>query len=279
LSNKKEPIFWYILTDKKTKLLKKGSEKMISDSAWEAIKDIFVKKEKSVGRPEKCPRKALEGILYVLKSGCQWSLVPKEYGCYTTIHGKFLRWCRQGKIATVLTKTRRRYQSRNQKNNWFALDTSSKKSPFAEFSGKNPTDRAKRGVKYVMIVDRKGAPLYVDIAPANKHDSQLFSPIMQNFHTSKKVRILAADSAFDVKKFYKKCKEKNIALIASPNPRRRKNIHKFSVPHRWIIEQTFGILSWFRGLKICWAKTLDSALGFLQLACADRLFKMIGIFG
>lgn len=33
---------------------------MISDSLWDAIKDLLSKKEKSVGRPEKYPRKSLE---------------------------------------------------------------------------------------------------------------------------------------------------------------------------------------------------------------------------
>ena len=96
---------------------------------------------------------------------------------------------------------------------------------------------------------------------------------------SKNIRIIAADSAFDVKRFYVQCKEKNLALIASPNPRRKKEVHKFSVPHRWIVEQTFGILSWFRGIKICWSKTFESALAMHQIACSLRLFTMSGIFG
>ena len=68
---------------------------------------------------------------------------------------------------------------------------------------------------------------------------------------SKKIKILAADSAFHVRSLYNMCKNKNTALIAAPNARRCRKIHKFTVPHRWIVEQTFGILSWFRGLKIC----------------------------
>jgi transposase len=127
----------------------------------------------------------------------------------------------------------------------------------------------------VLVVDRKGAPIYVHVAPANTHDSKLFEPILAQIKKKKKVRIMAADSAFDVKHLYKKSKEKNIALIATPNPRRRKNVHRFNVPHRWIVEQAFGILSWLRGLKNCWAKTIESSLGFLQLAASIRLLKMI----
>lgn len=143
----------------------------------------------------------------------------------------------------------------------------------------NPTDRAKKGIKQGIIVDRNGAPLFTKIAPANKHDSRMLEPVMKGMRASKNLRIMAADGAFDVQKLYDSCKQKNIALIAAPNPRRKKGIHKFAVPHRWIVEQTFGILSWNRGIKICLAKTYESAQAFLDFACSVRLFRMAGIFG
>ena len=118
-----------------------------------------------------------------------------------------------------------------------------------------------------------------NVSPANRHDSKLLNPVIDMMRKSKQIRIIAADSAFDVKKLYALCKEKNIALVASPNKRRKKEIHKFNVPYRWIVEQTFGILSWFRGIKICWAKTREASLSFLQIACSLRLFRMAGIFG
>ncbi len=167
----------------------------------------------------------------------------------------------------------------SQENNWYAIDSSSKKAPFAKFGGKNPTDRAKRGIKHVIVIDRKGAPIYADIAAANRHDSQLFESMLKKFKKTKKIMIMAADSAFDVERFYKKSKKKNIALIASPNPRRKKCIQKFNVPYRWKVEQSISHLSWFRGLKICWAKTKESGLAFLQLGCSIRLFNMALVFG
>lgn len=250
----------------------------ITDSIWESIKDAIPSKKSKIGRPEICARKALEGILYVLETGCQWNHLPQDYGKYKTIHAKFMRWCKYGSFEKIMRKARKNYQQKNKKNNWYAFDTTSKKAPFSMYGGKNPTDRAKRGIKHVLLVDRKGAPLIADIAPANKHDSQLFEPVLKKLRISKKIRIIAADSAFDVKKLYKQCKEKNIALIANINPRRTKR-HKFHVPYRWIVEQTFGILSWFRGLKNCWSKSHFSHLAFLQFACALRIFKMIGIYG
>ena len=264
-----------MIVKKAQNLLKKGSEVMLSDSVWETIKDIIPSKKIKIGRPEKCPRKALEGIIFVLKTGCQWSLVPIKYGNYKTIHKKFIKWTRLGVFKQLMKFARKNYQKRNSKNNWYCFDTTLKKAPFAKFGGKNPTDRAKRGIKHAILVDRKGAPLFVYVAPANKHDSKLFEPVFKQMRKSKKIRIIAADSAFDVRKLYTQCKDKNIALIASTNPRRNKSKHKFNAPVRWIVEQTFGILAWFRGLKNCWNKTFETSYAFLQIACVLRLFKMM----
>jgi transposase len=256
---------------------KKGLYKMkhIPDLLWCELEKLIPKNNLHAGRPEFDNRKAFNGIAYVLKTGIQWNLLPEKYGCPTTVHGKFMRWCRAGVFHKLIIKTRSFYQRRNSKNIWYAFDVISKKAPLANFSGKNPTDRAKRGIKHAILVDRKGAPLDVIVTSANKHDSKLFEPALSLFRKSKNTRIIAADSAFDVKRFYKLSKKKNIALIASPNPRRNKNKHKFNVPHRWIVEQTLGILVQNRGLKICWAKTFKSSLAFIQIACSIRMFQMI----
>ncbi len=247
--------------------------KKIPEHILDAIESMLPRKESKVGRPEICPRKAFAGMWYVDKTGCQWSMLPKEYGKPSTVHGKFMKWSRMGVFEKIMKKARELYMKKHQKNNWFAIDSTSRKAPFAQFAGKNPTDRGKHGIKYIMLVDRNGLPVYVDVAPANMHDSKLFLPILNQIKKSKNLQIIAADSAFDVKQLYKACKEKNFALIASPNPRRKKGVHKFNVPHRWVVEQAIGVLSWFRGLKICWAKTFESSLSFLQLACSIRLLS------
>ena len=240
----------------------------------DAIETILPRKKSTRGRPEICSKATFKAIWYVVRTGCQWSMLPTELGKTSTVHGKFMKWCILGVMGKMLKIARKIYEKNNPGNNWYAIDCSSKKAPFAKFGGKNPTDRAKRGIKQVLVVDRKGAPVCANVAAANIHDSKLYEPILDQFEKSEIISIMAADSAFDVKCLYKKNKEKNIALIASPNPRRKKGVHKFKVVHRWIIEQSLGHLSWFRGLKICWAKTLESSLGFLQLACSIRLLVM-----
>jgi len=41
-------------------------------------------------------RRVISGILHVLKSGCRWKDCPPEYGPYTTIYNRFVRWARRG---------------------------------------------------------------------------------------------------------------------------------------------------------------------------------------
>lgn len=251
----------------------------ISKSLWNELKKIISEHTAKTGRPEYDNKITLEGILYVLSTDCQWNKIPKEYGCKSTIHGKFMKWTRVGLFAKMMVMAREYYHIQNEETNWHAIDTILRKAPFAKFAGKNPTDRGKNGIKEAILVDRRGAPLFMHITPANVHDSKLLDPIIQQMSASKKIRIIAADSAFHAKKLYASCKEKNIALVASINPRRQKDMHVFHAPYRWVVEQTFGILSWFRGLKFCWSKTIEARTALLQLACSQRLFKMSGVFG
>ncbi len=36
----------------------------------------------------------IDGILYVLRTGCQWKMLPKEYGSGSTCHRRFQEWNR-----------------------------------------------------------------------------------------------------------------------------------------------------------------------------------------
>lgn len=48
------------------------------------------------GRPATGHRKILDGILYVLRTGCQWKMLPREYGSGSTAHQHFQEWARRG---------------------------------------------------------------------------------------------------------------------------------------------------------------------------------------
>ena len=63
----------------------------ISDELWDNISDLlpYKKPRYTVGRPIIPFRKVLDGILYVLRTGCQWKMLLKEFGSGSTCHRRF----------------------------------------------------------------------------------------------------------------------------------------------------------------------------------------------
>ena len=55
-----------------------------TDGEWAAIQRLVPPAAKT-GRPRTADRKTLEGILYVLRSGCRWQDVPRRDGAPTTV--------------------------------------------------------------------------------------------------------------------------------------------------------------------------------------------------
>jgi transposase len=67
----------------------------IPDELCNKIKSIFPKDNplRTVGgRPIVRYRKVIDGIIYVLRTGCQWKMLPKEYGSGSTCHRRFQEW-------------------------------------------------------------------------------------------------------------------------------------------------------------------------------------------
>jgi transposase len=56
---------------------------LLTDELWERIKPLLPRRKPSPkgGRPPVPDRAALTGILFVLRTGCQWEYLPQELGC------------------------------------------------------------------------------------------------------------------------------------------------------------------------------------------------------
>ena len=255
---------------------------ILTEELWIVIKPILQTKINKVGRPEIDIKKSLEGLLYVLENGIKWRCLPSEYGKPSTVHGKYMRWIKKGKIQKIFEIIRKIYlEATNAFENWYASDTSSCKAPYAKYSGKNPTDRAKRGVKKSILVDSLGAPLAVDSFPANQHDSKMLLSLLSDIKPVMKslIAVVALDSAYDSKELREEAIKSGFILHASTNKRRNKNCRVIKPVGRWKVEPVHSWLNNFRSIKICYAKSKESFVGFLQIAAAILLFRMSLIFG
>src|SRR4051812_4905450 len=66
----------------------------IPDKLWDRISIMrpTEKPDKTVGRPAVPFRKVMDGIVYVLRTGCQWKTLPREYGSGSTCHRRLQEW-------------------------------------------------------------------------------------------------------------------------------------------------------------------------------------------
>jgi transposase len=99
------------------------------------------------GRKALEPRKVFEGIVYVLRTGCQWKALPKErFGSASSIHQYFLEWKREGIFIRLWRKGLAEYSElEGIAWAWQSIDGAMVKAPLAlEAVGPNPTDRGKK---------------------------------------------------------------------------------------------------------------------------------------
>jgi transposase len=117
----------------------------------------------------------MTGILYALRTGIPWNAMPKEYGSGKTVHRYFQRWVQAGVFKRMWQAGLAEYDEvKGIAWKWQAGDGAMTKAPLGgEKTGKNPTDRAKRGVKRSLLVDEQGVPLSIVISGANTPDSAL----------------------------------------------------------------------------------------------------------
>ena len=130
----------------------------VSDALWERVAPFVperqrdpnkeYKRKRGAGRKPIPPRKVFEGIVYVLRTGCQWkALSKKEFGSGSSIHGYFREWLAAGFFLALWKAGLMEYDElMGIAWDWQSIDGAMTKAPLAtESVGPNPTDRGKNG--------------------------------------------------------------------------------------------------------------------------------------
>src|SRR5215510_5482854 len=105
-----------------------------TDEQWELLTPLLPKPKWHPGGPGRQPyelRRVLNGIFYVTKSGCQWRMLPIDFGHWNTIYGYFRTWRRAGLWAHLLEQLRqqeRRRQGRPPEPSAGSIDSQSIKT-------------------------------------------------------------------------------------------------------------------------------------------------------
>jgi len=224
----------------------------LTDAEWQFIHYCFPKPSKT-GRPrEHAYRELLNAMFYVVRTGCQWRNLPKDFALWRTVYHYFRLWKRTKlweQIHTHLREHLRQVEGRKQPATAGIIDSQSVKS--TECSDERGYDAGKKvnGRKRHVLVDTLGLVLLVLVLPANIQDRDGARQLLAQFfgrNSRRRVRHIWADGGYAG------------ALVAwalqlwccTVEIVKRTEAHVFKVlPRRWVVERTFGWLGRYRRLN------------------------------
>src|SRR6266851_1477102 len=84
----------------------------LTDAQWELLEPLIPQPSLQGRRPFVSRREVVNAILYVLRSGCPWRLLPHEYPKWQTVYYNFRRWEREGVWDHILHTLRMRMRTK-----------------------------------------------------------------------------------------------------------------------------------------------------------------------
>ena len=129
----------------------------VTDEFWKRVEPLIPVRQRAVaqayirksggGRKPKNPRLVFEGIVCVLRTGCQWKTLPAErFGSASAILARFVEWAKAGVFESLWKLGLAEYDEfEGIAWRWQSIDGAMMKAPMAQESvGPNPTDRGKK---------------------------------------------------------------------------------------------------------------------------------------
>ncbi|RZJ56594.1 MAG: IS5 family transposase [Hymenobacter sp.] len=259
----------------------------ISDTLWERIAPklpVHVPKAHPLGcHKRRVPdRQVLDGIFFVLRTGCQWKALSATGICSgSTAHARFQEWVQAGVFAQLWDVALQDYEDLIGLNfDWMALDGSLHKAPLGgKKTGPNPTDRGKGGVKRSLLTEARGIPVGLELEGANRHDMKLTDSTLASMppaaeaardahRTAGEEQHLCLDAGYDYAQVRAVVAAHGYTAHIRSRGEEKQAKKAGQKARRWVVERTHSWLNRFRHLLIRWAKKPENYLAMLHFACA-----------
>jgi transposase len=269
---------------------------IVPDGLWARIEPLLPVVPRRIdhpGRRRLDDRKVLCGILFVLYTGVPWEFLPQElgFGSGMTCWRRLRDWHQAGVWQRLHESLLAELHAAD------ALDWSKAVIDGSHVralkggpkTGPSPVDRARTGSKHHLITEAHGIPLAVSLTGGNRNDVTQLMPLVQAIPPVRGRRgrprhrpdAIYADRGYDHDKYRKQVRAVGIKPVIA----RRGVEHGSGLGvHRWVVEQSFALLHWFRRLRIRWEIRDDIHEAFLSLACGIicwrrlvNLFTLLGV--
>lgn len=251
-------------------------------SEWQLIEQFFPPQTR--GRPRKWEIwLILNAILYVLRTGCQWRMLPKDLPPWQTVYGYLWRWTRSGlwaELNAVLVRQVRLQQGRDAQPSAAILDSQSVKTSEGGEARGVDVHKQTPGRKRHIVVDTLGLLLLVVVHSASLQDAaggklvlqRLFEQIKHNVHNRWcRLKLIWADGGYEnICGFVRQQFGWTLEIVCRPKAQKGFGV----LPRRWVVERTFGWLGRYRRLARDYEHTVSSSEAMTYLASIRRMLKL-----
>jgi transposase len=231
-----------------------------------------------VGRPREVDlREVLDAILYLLRTGCPWRLLPKSFPPKSTVFGYFRRLWEDGTWPTLhalLAMAARGQAGREASPTAGIVDSQSVRT--TESGGPRGCDAGKKvnGRKRHVLVDTLGLLLVLVVHAADIQDRDGLALVCRRLRRRFPwLRLIFADGGYQGETAACAAAQEGLRLTIGT---REPGTRGFAVlPRRWVVERTFAWLGRNRRLAKDFETTVTSAVTMAYLASLQLLVRRL----
>jgi transposase len=107
----------------------------VDDDLWALLAPLLTstKLRKKPGRPRRDDRAIFDGLIWLARTGAQWSQLPREFGPKSTVHERFTEWVETGALTRAWAVLLQAYDDElGLEWAWQAADGCIVKAPFGK---------------------------------------------------------------------------------------------------------------------------------------------------